>query len=475
MRISFYDTKCRQKRVFRPIEADRVTIYACGPTVYDRIHIGNGLSAVVFDVLVRFLRLVYPKVVYVRNITDIDDKIIDAANEANEPFETIAQRYTDAFHEDIEALHVLPPDIEPRPTLLIAKICAMIETLIDRGHAYESNGHVLFEVNSFDDYGKLSNRSLEEMLDGARVEVAPYKRDPKDFVLWKPSESDVPGWSSPWGRGRPGWHIECSAMIHEHLGSTIDIHGAGNDLTFPHNENELAQGKCIEEGANYVNYWMHNGMLNLGGRKMSKSLGNIQTIQGLLERFDSEVIRYALLTGHYRQSLLWNDDLLNRSSRSLDSLYRAVRHANEQTDGIEKTSKDFKDRPLEEYPSGVLDALADDLHTPRALASIHGIARRIHQATDKVVLLGLRDHLLMSGWLLGLMNKLPTDYFRSETTLDETQIEELLSEREQARLNKDFTRADEIRAELQDQGIEVEDTPEGPRWTKLRRTTNYSS
>ena len=267
MDIHIYDSKHRHMRLFEPMDPNEVTIYVCGPTVYDQVHIGNGLSAVVFDVFVRFLRLVYPKVSYVRNITDIDDKIINAALDNDEPFDQLAERFTHAFHEDAAALHVLPPDVEPRPTLIIPKIISMIERLVDRGHAYVASGHVLFDVASFPEYGTLSNRTLEDMIDGARVEVAPYKKDPKDFVLWKPS-NDVAGWDSPWGLGRPGWHIECSAMIHEHLGSTIDIHGAGSDLLFPHNENELAQGKCVEDGANYVNYWMHNGMLNISGRKM---------------------------------------------------------------------------------------------------------------------------------------------------------------------------------------------------------------
>ena len=469
MKVYIYDTLYRRKRLFKPIDPAKVTLYVCGPTVYDFIHIGNGLSAVVFDVFVRMLRVVYPQVIYVRNITDIEDKIIKAARENNEAFEDMTERFIDAFHEDMDALHVLPPDVEPRPTLLLKQIIAMIESLIQRGHAYEAEAHVLFDVQSFSNYGVLSNRTLEDMIDGARVEVAPYKKDPKDFILWKPSDPGIPGWSSPWGRGRPGWHIECSAMIREHLGSTIDIHGAGSDLVFPHNENELAQGQCVEDGAHYVNYWMHNGMLNLGGRKMSKSLGNVVTIKHLRARYSSETLRYALLTGHYRQSLLWNERLLEQSRRSVDTLYRSLRRVVEQTGEPELACSDYASESAEAYPESILSALADDLHTPKALAELHAISRKIQLAQDCNELLSLRDELLGGAWLLGLLNLKPSQYFGSSQKLDVDTIERMLQERENARSRKDFSRADEIREELASQGIEIEDTREGTRWSSSDR------
>lgn len=464
MDIHIYDSKQRRIRRFEPMDPNNVTVYVCGPTVYDQVHIGNGLSAVVFDVFVRFLRLIYPKVTYVRNITDIDDKIINAALENGEPFDQLTHRFTNAFHEDAEALFVLPPDVEPRPTLLIPKIVSMIERLVERGHAYIASSHVLFDVNSFPDYGKLSNRTLEDMIDGARVEVAPYKKDPKDFVLWKPS-NDVAGWASPWGHGRPGWHIECSAMIHEHLGSTIDIHGAGSDLLFPHNENELAQGICIEDGANYVNYWMHNGMLNFSGRKMSKSIGNVLTIKALREKYNGEAIRYALLTGHYRQSLVWNERLLEQSVNSIDGLYQSLRRVSETTGAPELNCKDFKDLPREKYPPKLIQAMAEDVHTPKALAELHSIAKQINQSESDEERIELRDQLLAGAWLLGLLNKTPSRHFRSPTDVDVSRVEELIRHRDEARKRKDYARADAIREELAATGIEIEDTPNGTRWS----------
>lgn len=468
MDVHIYDSKQRCLREFQPINPNVVTIYVCGPTVYDQVHIGNGLSAVVFDVFVRFMRLVYPKVTYVRNITDIDDKIINAAIENDEPFESLTHRFTEAFHEDTAALFVQPPDIEPRPTLLIPKIVSMIERLVNRGHAYEASGHVLFDVATFPEYGSLSNRTLKDMIDGARVEVAPYKKDPKDFVLWKPS-GETAGWDSPWGRGRPGWHIECSAMIHEHLGSTIDIHGAGNDLLFPHNENELAQGRCIEDGAGYVNYWMHNGMLNISGRKMSKSLGNVLTIKALRDKYSGEAIRYAFLTGHYRQSLLWNDRLLEQSVSSLESLYRSVRLVSDVTGASELRCSDFKDAPLDSYPEKLIEALANDVHTPRALAELHSIAKQIHQSDSDQERIGLRDHLLAGAWILGLLNFTPSEFFQAASPMDVSTIEQLIDARDEARKQKDFAHADAIREELAALGVEIEDTPNGTRWSSTRK------
>lgn len=469
VKVYIYDTRARRKRVFEPIDSSNVTIYVCGPTVYDYIHIGNGLSAVVFDVFVRLMRIVYPTVTYVRNITDIEDKIIAASLENNEPYDELTERFVEAFHEDMDALYVLAPDVEPRPTMLLPEITDMIERLLERGHAYVAEGHVLFSVQSFPEYGKLSNRSLEDMIDGARVEVAPYKRDPKDFVLWKPSSAELPGWASPWGRGRPGWHIECSAMIREHLGPTIDIHGAGSDLVFPHNENEIAQGRCVEDGVDYVNYWMHNGMLNLGGRKMSKSLGNVVSIKHLRSLHSNETIRYALLTGHYRQSLLWNERLLDQSRRSIDTLYRSLRHVAEKTGAEERTCADFSQSPLEIFPDSVVAALSDDLHTPKALAELHAIAREIQQTQNTGTMRQLGEKLLAGAWLLGLLNRTPSDYFGSSEQIDAETIESMLVERDEARARRDFARADEIRAELALSGIEIEDTKDGTRWSNRDR------
>ena len=467
MDLLLYDTKAKEKRLFVPIDPSHVTIYVCGPTVYDRVHIGNGLSAVVFDVLVRLLRVLFPRVTYVRNITDIEDKIIVAAQNNNEPWQELTERFTVAFHEDMQALYVLEPDIEPKPTQLIEEIMQMISTLITRGVAYEADDHVLFSVSANSAYGSLSHRTLDEMLDGARVEVAPYKRDPKDFVLWKPSTPDQPGWDSPWGIGRPGWHIECSTMIRTHLGPTIDIHGAGTDLIFPHNENELAQGTSVEDDANYVNYWVHNGMLNLGGQKMAKSVGNIVTIADLRQRYSGEVIRYALLTGHYRQSLLWSDQLLQQARQSLATLYRALRYVSDVLGEEPFTSASFRSAALTQFPKEVLDPLVDDLHTPKALAALHALAKKIQATSSKSEVSKLRDQFLAGAWLLGLFNVPVRNYFQpGDKGTDASVIEKLIQERNDARRRKDFARADEIRDELASKGIELEDTRDGTRWSQ---------
>ncbi len=467
MDFYIHDTKQKRKRLFAPMDPAHIKVYVCGPTVYDRVHIGNGFSAVVFDVLIRVLRVLYPKVTFVRNVTDIDDKIIAAADTNNEPYFELAQRFTDAYREDMDSIYVLPPDLEPKPTQTIEQIRRDIDLLIERGFAYEAEGHVLFQVSTFEDYGTLSRRTLKEMYDGARVEVAPYKRDPKDFVLWKPSTDNQPGWDSPWGRGRPGWHIECSAMIRHHLGPTIDIHGAGNDLIFPHNENEMAQGSCVEDGANFVNYWMHNGMLNMGGRKMSKSKGNILTVCGLIEQIPGEVVRYALLTGHYRQSLLWDDQLLQQAANSLDTLYRALRHTEEHLSPSDYTASYFQGKSVEEFPENVLTTLVDDLHTPKALAALHEIARNIHTTKDQKTLAQLRNQLLAGGWLVGLLNTPVSEYFQgADGCLDAEEIERLIEERNAARKNKDFARADDIRTLLSESGVELEDTRSGTRWSR---------
>lgn len=474
MNIVLHNTRSGKKEPFEPLHPDAVKLYVCGPTVYNLIHIGNGRSAVVFDVLVRLLRARYANVCFVRNITDIDDRINQTAQENGEPIAELAERFAACYVEDVKALGVQDPDVEPRATQHIDEIIDMIETLIERGNAYSAEGHVLFNVPSFEEYGALSHRTLEDMIDGARVEVAPYKRDPKDFVLWKPSSPELPGWESPWGRGRPGWHIECSAMIRKHLGDTIDIHGGGSDLVFPHHENELAQSTCVNRGEPFVRYWLHNGMLTLGGDKMSKSLGNIVSIRDLLAEHSGEVLRYALLLGQYRQSLTWDDRLIEQAKASLDSLYQALRDVpgRDAPGDNEETAAAYENARLDDYPAPVLEALCDDLNTPKALAAMHAIAADIHRTEDAEEARRLRTQLLAGGWLLGVLTTPVDAYFRGgvgadENAVSEADIERLIDERNAARGERDFARADEIRDELLAQGIELEDTRNGTRWRTL--------
>ncbi len=461
MDIWLRNTQSGRKERFEPLDPNRITVYVCGPTVYDLVHIGNALPAVAFDVLVRLLRVAYPEVVYVRNITDVDDKINAAAKAKGRHIGDLASRFAAEYGRDIAALGVLEPDVEPRATEHIAEITDMIRSLIDTGHAYEAEGHVLFHVPSDPEYGTLAKRSLEHMLDGARVEVAPYKKDAKDFVLWKPSTADLPGWESPWGRGRPGWHIECSAMIRKHLGTVIDIHGGGSDLVFPHHENEAAQSRCANGGGLSVRYWLHNGMLTLGDTKMSKSLGNIVTIRELLADHRGETLRYALLSGHYRQSLLWGDALVDQAKASLDSLYGALRDTDE---GDNATAEAFSGADADAFPAPVLEALSDDLNTPRALAALHALAAECRAAGDPATRRELRTRLLSGGWLLGLLGTSAQAYFQADATDDAADIERLIDERNAARKARDFARADAIRDDLASRGIELEDTREGTRW-----------
>ena len=467
--IVFHNTLSGKKEIFEPANPEHVTIYVCGPTVYNFVHIGNARPAVVFDVLTRLLRTRYPRVTYVSNITDIDDKINAAAAENGEDITTLAERYALAYEEDISALGVRVPDVVPKATHHIAEIVDMIEILIGKGHAYANEGHVLFHVPSDPEYGSLAKRSLEDMIDGARVEVAGYKKDPKDFVLWKPSTADQPGWESPWGRGRPGWHIECSAMVKKHLGDTIDIHGGGSDLTFPHHENEAAQSRCANDHSTYVRYWLHNGMLNLGTEKMSKSLGNVLTIRNLLEKHSSEVLRYALLSGQYRSLLTWSDELLAQARASLDSLYQSLRDA-----GSEQsiTSADFHDVDIHEYPKVVVDALSDDLNTPKALAGLHELANQLRRATDTRAKNAAVQQLLAGGSLLGLLIQTPDTYFTQgqpsgASSMTADAIEALIEQRKAARASGDYAGADRIRDDLLASGIELEDSREGTRWRKL--------
>ena len=462
--LQLHNTFSGKKETFTPLNPQRVTIYVCGPTVYNYVHIGNGRPAVVFDVLTRLLRAMYPEVVYARNITDIDDKINAAAYENGEPIQDLADRFSAAYEQDMATLGVIEPDIAPRATHHITEIIGMIRELIDSGHAYVNDGHVLFHVPSDPDYGSLSKRSLEDMIDGARVEIAPYKKDPKDFVLWKPSSPEQPGWDSPWGVGRPGWHIECSAMIRKHLGQSIDIHGGGSDLTFPHHENEAAQSRCANQSKNYVRYWLHNNMLTMGTEKMSKSLGNVRTVHELAERYSGEVLRYALLSGQYRSLLAWSDDLVHQAQASLDSLYQALR----DKPGAHHSINEFAEERIEAFPAPVMAALCDDLNTPQALAAMHELAAELQKAQQQDDIDTARRALLAGGWVLGILEEDPESHFTrgAADSIAEGEIDALIAERNAARADKNFARADEIRDQLAAASIELEDLREGTRWRR---------
>lgn len=466
MSIQLYNTLSQSKQPFTPIDPDRVTLYVCGPTVYNYVHIGNARPVVIFDVLYRLLCRHYPQVVYARNITDVDDKINKAAHDNGESIKVLSSRYTQAFHEDMASLHALQPTLEPCATDNIAAMITLIESLIARGHAYVAEQHVLFDVTSDPSYGCLSRRQREDMIAGARVEVAPYKRDPADFVLWKPSTDDLPGWESPWGRGRPGWHIECTAMINEHLGPSIDIHGGGQDLIFPHHENEIAQGRCAHGHGqeNYVNYWMHNGYLTIDGEKMSKSLGNFFTVRELLAHWPGEVIRYALLTAHYRKPLDWSEDALRQAKASLDSLYGALRDAPLDVDATDTTGN--------EVLAEVDGLLCDDLATSQALSVLHRLAGEVNRS-EGADRLAHQQVLRTAGSYLGLLTQEADAWFKWQPAnaagLSDANIDALVEERQQAKLNKDYARADAIRKQLKEDGIELEDTREGTRWTRASR------
>lgn len=456
--ITLYNTLTQRKEVFTPKDPNRVTFYACGPTVYNHIHIGNARPAVVFDICYRLLKNTYSQVLYARNITDVDDKINKAAREENVGIDVIAKRFTQAYHEDMQALLNLPPTIEPRATQHIPQIIALIETLISKGHAYESEQHVLFSVRSHANYGKLSKRSLDEMLAGARVEPGTYKQDPGDFVLWKPSTPDLPGWDSPWGRGRPGWHIECSAMIKAHLGNTIDLHGGGQDLIFPHHENEIAQSECACGQSPFVRYWLHNGYITINEEKMSKSLGNFVTVHALLQRYSGETLRYALLSSHYRSPLNWGEDLLTQAQNSLDRLYQALRDTPEATTSGTDPISDTTHAMVE----SVVTHIRDDLNTPLALTRLHELAHALQKSRNPIYGKALKE----AGAWLGLLQKTPEAHFQQTgiQSLSPQEIEARIEQRTTARQQKDFARSDAIRAELLEHDIELEDTPGGTRW-----------
>ncbi|MBL8263352.1 MAG: cysteine--tRNA ligase [Xanthomonadaceae bacterium] len=463
MSLHLYNSLTRRVEAFEPLDpAAGPTLYVCGPTVYNYVHIGNARGPVVFGVLAALLRRRYGKLRYARNITDVDDKINAAALEQGVPISTITDKFASAYRDDMAALGVsgdFAPDIEPAATAHIPHMIAMIQRLIDQGHAYAAEGHVLFAVDSFPDYGKLSRRDPEEMLAGARVEVAPYKRNPGDFVLWKPSTEGLPGWESPWSVGRPGWHIECSAMAEAHLGETIDIHAGGVDLQFPHHENEVAQSECTHKHADgshktFARWWMHNGMLNFGGAKMAKSVGNIQRVHDLVREQPPEALRYALLSAHYRQPLEWSDALIEQSIRTLDRLYGTLRDL-----------ADADATPV--IPASIEDCLGDDLNTPQALAELARIAGEARKATDANERRRLKSELLGAGLALALLQQSHEAWFaRGTSGDDDARIQALVDERNEAKKNRDFARSDAIRKQLADEGVLLEDTPQGVRWKR---------
>jgi len=472
--IYLHNTLSRRKELFQPLKPDSVGLYVCGPTVYDLAHIGNARPVVVFDVLFRLLKLQFKNVTYVRNITDIDDKIIAAAAKNGEPIDALTARTDKAFHEDMAALYALPPTAEPRATQHIDSMQRLIMMLLEKGHAYVADGHVLFHVPSMPNYGRLSGHSREELIAGARVDVAPYKKDPADFVLWKPSTPEQPGWDSPWGRGRPGWHIECSAMSEAHLGETFDIHGGGLDLIFPHHENEIAQSECAH-GKPFVRIWMHNGFLIVEGEKMSKSLGNFFTVRDLLTKAHGETIRLTLLSTHYRQPLDFTLDGLRQSKHALDRLYTALR--------------DAADVPAVETepPFDVIAALEDDLNTPMAITHLHELATKLNKAKAPKERAEAKSALVAGGQVLGLLQQDPEEWFHKlpvvsaitaavsadavvvqSPMLDEAEIKRQIDARTKARKARNFLEADRIRDELAAHGVLLEDGPGGKTTWRLK-------
>jgi cysteinyl-tRNA synthetase len=454
--MQLYNSLSGRKETFTPADSGRPTMYVCGPTVYNHPHIGNARPAVVFDVLFRLLEHRYGDVLYVRNVTDVDDKIMAAAVAEGVATTVIAERYAAAYHDDMAALNVLTPTVEPCATGHVPAMIAMIQRLLASGHAYEAEGHVLFHVPSFPEYGALSRRSREEMIEGARVEVAPYKRDAADFVLWKPSTPEQPGWDSPWGRGRPGWHVECSAMVEAHLGTTIDIHGGGLDLKFPHHENEIAQSVCAHAGAPLARFWLHNGFLDIEREKMSKSLGNVVLVRDLLRDAPGEAIRYALLAAHYRKPLDWSAAGLERAKHALDRLYLTL------SDLPGPNEPD----PEAAMPEALVAALEDDLNTPKAFAELFALARAANASADDEERRELKARLLAGGSLLGLLQQDPEIWLKTtgSAEIDEAEVERLIERRAAARKAKDFEEADRIRDQLAAEGVILEDQPGRTRW-----------
>lgn len=443
VKLQIYNTESRGKVPFEPQDPQDVRMYVCGPTVYNYVHIGNARPVVVFDILFRLLREIYgvDQVTYARNITDIEDKIMATADAEGVPIEVITKRYTEAYEREMLEMGALQPTLTPRATEHLPEMIGMTQTLIDQGHAYEADGHVMFHVPSMPNYGRLSRHGRDELVAGARVEVAPYKRDAADFVLWKPSQEDQVGWDSPWGRGRPGWHLECSCMIEKHLGTTIDIHAGGQDLIFPHHENEIAQSECAH-GETFVKYWMHNGYLTVDGEKMSKSLGNFHTVHDLLKEHPGEALRLSLLTAHYRQPVDFSLETVAEQKRRLDRWYRLT--------------ADIK--PSKSVPQIVLEALADDINTPKAIAALDGLAKE-----------GDAAGLLAGAQFMGFLMHDPNDWFQSgkDGDLSADHIEALIRKRADAKASKDYAGADAVRDQLAELGVVLEDGPGGTTWRRM--------
>ena len=479
MPLHIHDTLRREKRLFEPRNKDRVTLYVCGPTVYDYAHIGNARPPVVFDVLVRLLRRTYgaDHVIYARNVTDVDDKINQKAAREGVPIREVTARYEAAYLADMGLLNVSPPDIAPHVTDYIPAIVDQIQAIVDAGCAYAAEGHVLFDVSSYKAYGALSGRNLDDMIAGARVEVAPYKKNRHDFVLWKPSKADEPSWPSPWGEGRPGWHIECSAMIEKTLGLPIDIHGGGIDLVFPHHENEIAQGVCAHGHAHgdqahdeYARYWMHNGFLTVDAEKMSKSIGNVLLLHDLVQAMPGEVVRWALLSAHYRQPLDWNQGLLDQSRKNLDRLYGVLRDAEAALADFDEATLDEAEMELAENAlDPVLDALEDDLNTPGAIAQLFGLGNTLRELLNDAEA-DIND-VAMARWslkeaagLLGVLSLTPDAWFEGGDPALKAEVEALLDQRAKARAAKDWPEADRIRDRLNALNVVVMDGPDGATW-----------
>ena len=458
MVLKIHNTLSGTKETFEPVDNNHVRIYACGPTVYNYAHIGNARMAVVNDLLVNVLRTQYEKVTYVSNITDIDDKIIDAAHELNEPIKNLTTKYTKIYNDDMSYLNVKLPDIQPHATDHISEMIDLIKKLIENNYAYEKDGHVLFHVPSFSKYGVLSKRNRDEQIAGSRVEVAPFKKDPADFILWKPSPDPLPGWESPWGFGRPGWHLECSAMSEKTLGLPFDIHSGGMDLVFPHHENEIAQTCSLDdnhEPASFAKFWFHNGFVNVEGEKMSKSIGNIKLVHDLKKQYKGEVLRLTLLSAHYRQPLNWTKEIIDQNSKMLDRFYRSLKELQDVEISSDLVSED------------IMESLLDDLNTPKVLAKLNTLSNTLSSAdTDEKR--NIKNNLIATGKILGVMQEDPNIWLGYNQTAnpEKEEIEGLINQRNEARRSKDFKLADQIRDKLKSKGIEIEDTKNGTIWRK---------
>ncbi len=457
MDFELFNTYSNKTELFIPLDDNDIRIYACGPTVYDYIHVGNARPLIIFDVLVRFLKLIYPKVTYVRNITDVDDKIIVQANQNKESINNLTERTIKAFSDDADALFVKKPDFEPRATEHIQEMLKMIKVLLESGNAYLSDGHVLFSVSSMPNYGKLSGMNLSEMIDGARVEVSDYKKEPADFVLWKPSKTGELGWHSDFGFGRPGWHIECSAMSEKYLGKQFDIHAGGLDLIFPHHENEIAQSKCSFD-QEFANYWIHSGLLKISGEKMSKSLGNFARIKDLLKIYHPEVIKFFLISSHYRSALDFTNESLEQAKAGLVRIYESI---------DEKIILKESDEVDKGFVQDFECAMNDDLNTPKAISILFEIVKKINLENDNLTKRRLVTTLKKLANIIGLLSEKPELFFQYGSGVDTQLIEEMILKRNLARKDKDFDKADEIRDELKSLGIILDDKADGTKWKKV--------